>query len=195
MKFLAGWIFILAAVAATAGELSPRFYVAGDLGVAWRELNGPLLKQSSVDPARASFRRHSDEAEGYFHGRVGVKLTDFFSFEAGYQEFGYTYVSILPPPNIIFLIPPPTEFRFRDYAFTFDPVFSWHVSDRVRLYGFWGLAINRAETRLDQHYTSIYSGVFQPYVPRSSWSYLSRFGAGVDIRLVKTLELNTGVAY
>src|SRR4051812_5974441 len=130
MKLLTAWVFVAGAVTmAGAADFNPRFYAAGDLGVAWRELNGPLLKQPFTDPSRVGFRRHSDEGEGYLHAKVGLKLNDFFSLEAGYQEFGYTYVSILPPSNIIFLIPPPTDFRFRDYAFTLDPVFTWRISD------------------------------------------------------------------
>jgi len=194
--FLAFVLF--AGTTAFSQDLSHRFYVGGDLGVAWRDLNGPLLIQPDayrgLPPSRVSFRRHSDEGEGYLHGRLGVILTKFLSVEVGYQDFGYTYVDIEPPANIVFIVPPPTNYRFRDYAFTFDPVFRWPINDRVRVYAFWGLAMNHSKVDVDYR-GSIFSGVYQTASTKGSHSNQSRIGAGADIRLVKRLDLHVGLDY
>jgi hypothetical protein len=187
-------LFSGAAAQAATPTFAGRLSVSAEAGVVHRKLNGPLLRsQPQVFPGSpAVFRDGSSETKGYGAAYIGLKLTELFSLRAGYQDFGSTSVLLQPPPHVVFIQPPPTDFRFRDRAFTLDPVLSWKVGSRLTLHAFWGVAFNRSDVTIENYRPTT---VIFPTQTKSSKTTQSRLGAGMDVQLTPQLSLRGGVDY
>jgi hypothetical protein len=219
----AGAMAILTVAACLAavhgGEASPRLYFEPQAGAVWRSLDGPLLERSGILPgSQVRFRGDSSRTEPYAGIYLGFRANDFLSFRAGYVDFGATELKVQPPATSPKAMP--TDFRFRDSAFTFEPVLTWQLSPRVRVRGYWGVALNRTD-RLVQNYRLVSPGssvvsiapnpggtlvpvdipvgpivYFDPQVPDSrTLSRLPRAGASVAIKVTDRLDLDLGVDY
>lgn len=182
------------AAAQAATTFADRLSLSAEVGGARRQLNGPLLSsQPQVYPGSpALFRNGSSETKGYGIAQIGLKLTEHFSLRAGYQDFGSTYVRFVPPPHVIFIQPPPANFRFRDRAFTFDPVLTWKAGSRVTLHAFLGVAFNRSDVTLEDYHPVPF--LFS-VTAKGSKSTQCRLGGGLDVQLTPQLNLRGGVDY
>ncbi|HVS51999.1 MAG TPA: outer membrane beta-barrel protein [Opitutaceae bacterium] len=175
-------------------------------GTVWRTLDGPLLSGSGILPgSQVRFRGGSGHMEPYGGIFVGFRVNEFLSFRAGYEDFGATELKVQPPASASMVVP--TDFRFRDSAFTFEPVLTWQLAPRVRVRGYWGVAFNRTD-RLVQNYQVISPlpvivviggpvsplPYYDPHVPdRRTLSHLARQGASLAVKLTDRLDLDLGV--
>jgi hypothetical protein len=202
---------VILAAQVNATDLANRLFVEADAGGVWRGLDGPLLGRAGTTAgAQVSFRGDSWRVQPYGAVLVGVRVNDWLSFRAGYQDFGNTEVKVQGPggfdPNYTF----PTDFRSRDTAFTFDPVLTWRVSPQVKFQGYWGMAFERTDTKT-QNFKVLYfafptqtaaapvgsapvstafdSGIYDG----RTLSQHARAGIGVAISLTDRLDLNLGL--
>lgn len=188
------FLFSVPAMQAATGW-ADRLSLAAEIGAVRRELDGPLLQeQPNVFPgSTAAFRNGSSDTKAYGTMQVGVKLTEQFSLRAGYQDFGSTHVRLVPPPNIAYIQPPPQNFRFRDRAFTLDPVVTWQAGSRVTMHAFLGIAFNRTDVTLQDYHTPLL--IFNPVWAKTSDSTQMRMGAGAEIQLNSQLRVRAGADY
>lgn len=178
---------------AHAASLADRLYLGADVGIAQRKLNGTLLKQPQTHPASsARFRDGSSESRFYTDARIGFEFTDFFAIEAGYQDFGKTKVRIVPPPYVDYIQAPPSDFVFRDRAFTLDPVLTWKVKSRVKLHAFWGVAFARSTVSIENYRPVL---VIFPTDTKNSRTTESRAGVNADVELAPKWDLHAGGEY
>lgn len=120
-------------------------------------------------------------------------MNEFFALEAGYRDFGSTSVRMIPPPNIVFITAPPENFRSRDRAFTFDPVFTWKIGGRAALRGFWGMAFNRSDVTVE-NYAPV-PAIGAAGRTKNSRTTQPRSGIGASFQLAPRWVLGGGVDY
>lgn len=209
-SIFAALIVVALAVSVAAADLANRLFAEAQAGVVWRQLDGPLLNSGGIAPgSEVDFRSGSSRTQPYGGAFVGLRMNEWLSFRAGYQDFGATEVTARRPAEYRPYLTLPTDFRFRDTAFTLDPVLTWRISPRVRLQGYWGIAFNRTDTRIQNYrlsspfFVAVVVGEpitvtapisFDPKLPdERTLSHLSRAGASVTFSLTDKLDLNFGL--